>query len=277
MSMMVPIEMAAVVVLACVGIAVFLQFRYTRDCCEEGKIFNKASKDGIPVLSVENIANGNAKFVLGTKDEAEDPMFEIEGVSMKIDPSICSGDAAPTRYKKGLNIWHYASAKSLPLSTSSALAYKTMSAHRNDKKIFKSLSALTDPELFALLRQPREDLYEAVRVLHEKYSPTEADIDDLNADQPMSLDEMVLIIEEIQKHMALLPVETGLFCYHKAFKDLPYAHSSQDIERIKYLIEQKLWQFFNNREKMWTYILMALALIGGICIGIYVLSMAFGG
>lgn len=269
--------MAAIVVLVCAGIAIFQQYRYTRDCCAEGKIFNKARKDGLPVLSVENIGNGHAKFVLGTKDEEEDPMFEIGGVSMKIDPSMCSGDASPTRYVKGLNIWHYASAKSLPISTTSALAYKTMSAHRNDKKVFQSLSSLTDSELFALLKQPKEDLYGAVKVLYEKYSPTEASISPEDAEKAMALDEMVIIIEEMQKFMAALPVETGLFCYYKAFKDLPYAHSSQDIERIKYLIEQKLWAFFSNKEKMWTYILMALALLGGTSLGIYVLSMAFGG
>jgi len=276
MTTMLPMELTAVLGFVCLGAMGFLQYRYTRDCCDEGKIFNAAPKKSLPVLSIENVGNGHATFALGTKDEDEDPVFEIDGVSMKVDPSMCSGGAEPTRYKKGLNIWHYASSKFLPISSRTALAYQTIKMHRSDQKKLKMLSFLTDSELFTLLKQPRELLPDAAAVFLEKYSPTQPKVDYTEEDQEMPLDEMVIILCEMQDYMTALPVEGGLFCYHSAFKDLPYAHSSQDIQRIKYLFEQKIWEQFKDQDKMWTRILMVIALLGATGGLVYILSMAFG-
>jgi len=240
MTTMLPIELTAVIGFVCLGAMGFLQYRYTRDCCDEGKIFNAARKKGLPVLSIENVGNGHATFALGTKDEDEDPIFEIDGVSMKVDPSMCSGGAEPTRKK------------------------------------FKTLSFLTDSELFTLLKQPRELLPDAAAVFLEKYSPTQPKVDYTEEDQEMPLDEMVIILCEMQDFMTALPIEGGLFCYHSAFKDLPYAHSSQDIQRIKYLFEQKIWEQFKDQDKMWTKVIMVIALLGATGGLIYILSMAFG-
>jgi len=83
-------------------------------------------------LTVVDISTGHGKVYLGDKDEDGDPYFEIPGLPMKIDPSMCTGDAKPERYADGLNVWHFASAKALPLSVDTMLAFKTMSGHRND-------------------------------------------------------------------------------------------------------------------------------------------------
>jgi len=143
-------------------------------------------------------------------------------------------------------------------------------------KKFKTLSFLTDSELFTLLKQPRELLPDAAAVFLEKYSPTQPKVDYTEEDQEMPLDEMVIILCEMQDFMTALPIEGGLFCYHSAFKDLPYAHSSQDIQRIKYLFEQKIWEQFKDQDKMWTKVIMVIALLGATGGLIYILSMAFG-
>ena len=141
MADMIPIEWALIEGLLLAGLAAFFLFKWlgTKDLSAEGKLFAKCRSDGIPCLKVVDISTGHAKFFAGEKDEDGDPMFEIPGLPMKLDPSMCSGDCRPERYGNGLNIWNYASPKALPLSVDSILSYKTMTAHRKDKASFKAL------------------------------------------------------------------------------------------------------------------------------------------
>lgn len=278
MADMIPIEYLFVaalplIIAVCYLVTVVQSYRSFNP---EGKIFIEGRRKGLPVLSVENIANGHGWFLLGKKDQDNDPIFDLDGTGLKVDPSMCSGDAEPTRYGNGLNIWHFATSKALPISMVSALAYKTMREHRYDTAVGKHLSFLTTQELFSLMRTPRENLTHDARIFLEKYSPARMKISDTESDSQLDLVEFVTELTIMQDFFAGLPVETGFFCYHKAFKDIPYAHSSQDIERIKYLFEQKAWEQWEGRVKLMQYVIMALMMMIGGAFAIYVLSMVAG-
>jgi hypothetical protein len=289
MAEMIPMEYAligGVVGLVIIAALLFLWLG-ARSSSPEGKVYAEARAKHLPVLDVIDISTGHGKVFLGTKDDDGDPMFEIDGLPMKIDPSMCSGDASPERYSEGLNVWHFASPKALPLSVDAMLAFKTMRNHRNDKPAFLFIKDITDQELFSLVRLSKAHLKEAATIFVSKYHlkpiPSEeeenrqGDTDD--EQEPMELmtaDEFVEIVEAIKSYFAVLPVETGFYCKETAFALTPYAHSSQDIERIKYLLEQKIAEQYAGKMQMMQYVIMFVMVVG-ILIGLVAVLLVLGG
>lgn len=286
MADMIPMEYAmigGVILLGLTGLF-FALWVSGRSSSPEGKVYADARAKQLPVLDVIDISTGHGKVFLGTKDDDGDPMFEIEGLPMKIDPSMCSGDATPERYGNGLNIWHFASPKALPLSVDAMLAFKTMKQHRNDKPAFLFVKDITDQELFSLVRLSKSHLKEAAQIFVAKYHlkpiPSEQEENDdeevADPNQVMTADEFVEIIEAIKSYFAVLPVETGFYCKETAFALTPYAHSSQDIERIKYLLEQKIAEQYAGKMQMMQYVIMFVMVVG-IIIGLVAVLLVLGG
>jgi hypothetical protein len=291
MADMIPLNYALIggaIALGAIGL-LFALYMGARNNSPEGKIYADARAKQLPVLDVVDISTGHGKVFLGTKDEDGDPMFEIEGLPMKIDPSMCSGDATPERYGNGLNIWHFASPKALPLSVDAMLAFKTMKNHRLDKPAFLFVKGITDQELFSLIRLSKAHLKEAAMIFVAKYhlKPIPCDNEDgvdddgqkyADADDQKTMDaeEFVEIIEAMKSYFAVLPVETGFYCKETAFALTPYAHSSQDIERIKYLIEQKIAEQYAGKMQMMQYVIMFVMVVG-IIIGLVAVLLVLGG
>jgi hypothetical protein len=91
----------------------------------------------------------------------------------------------------------------------------------------------------------------------------------------MPHDEFIEIIEQMKSFFAGLPIETGFYCMQAAFVSLPYAHASQDTERIKYLIEQKADIKAQNTQKLMQYAFMfcmMMAALGGLVAIVLVLA-----
>lgn len=258
-----------------IGILAVL-YRNLRSNSPEASVYADARSKQLPVLDVVDMSTGHGKVYLGQKDEDGDPIFAIEGLPMKIDPSMCSGDASPTRYGNGLNIWHYASAKALPLSVDAMLSFKTMKSHRADKPAFRLLKDLTDTEVFSLLRLSKTHLQAAAETFTSKYKIPGLVLENEPA-RNMDTNEFVEVIESLKNYFATLPIETGFYCMDKAFATLPYSHSSQDIERIKYLIEQKVSAEYENRIKLMQYVVMFVMIIGIIIALVAVLLVLGGG
>ena len=276
MSDMIPIEWALIEGLVLLGAAVFFLFKWlgSKDLSAEGKIFAKCRNENLPCLKVVDISTGHARFYAGEKDEDGDPNFEIPGLPMKLDPSMCSGDCRPERYGQGLNIWNYSTPKALPLSVDSILSYKTMTANRGAKAAFKKLGSIPDNELYSLIRISKQHVRDASASYISKYEIKGLVIDD---EKPVLMEDEVFveIIEQMKSYFAALPVQTGFFCTQAAFASLPYAHSSQDIERIKYLYEQKAAEQNANNQKLIQYAFMfcmVLAALGGLVAILLVLA-----
>lgn len=286
MAEMVPIEYVMIGGIVLLGLAglFFALWLSAKNNSPEGKVYADARAQQLPVLDVIDISTGHGKVFLGTKDEDGDPIFNIPGLPMKIDPSMCSGDATPERYGNGLNIWHFASPKALPLSVDAMLAFKTMKNHRNDKPSFAYIKDITDQELFSLIRLSKTHLQEAAKIFVSKYHlkpiPSEEEEDEneeeIDENAVMSEEEFVEIIEAMKSFFAALPVETGFYCKETAFALTPYAHSSQDIERIKYLLEQKIAEQYAGKMQMMQYVIMFVMVVG-IIIGLVAVLLVLGG
>lgn len=172
----------------------------------EGKVFIKARALDLPVLSIEDPSTGRGRFILGDKDDEGSPVFMDDQFGIKIDPSFISGDASPTRYPFGLNIWHVGSTKSLPVSTNTVLAYQTMVRHRGDREEFRLLDFLPAVDLFSLLRSPREDLTHDAEIFIKQYRP-KMEAEGVRIE--ITTDEFVKLLMQMQDYFTTLPLDKG--------------------------------------------------------------------
>lgn len=265
MADMIPLEWAIIegfILLVIAGFC-FMKWQGSADTSQEGKVYSQARAEGRPVLDVVDISTGHGKVYLGEKDEDGDPYFNVPGLPMKIDPSMCTGDAKPERYANGLNVWHFASAKALPLSVDAMLSLKTMKMHRNDRPSMALLRDIPDNELFSLIRLSKGHLAIASESYIAKYKLMGVVMAG-EKKREMDINEFVEIVENMKSLFAAMPVETGFFCKHTAFADIPYAHSSQDIERIKYLLEARAEEKNANNERLMQYAFMFVMVLGAI-------------
>lgn len=277
MADMIPIEWAIIegfVLLAIAGFC-FMKWKSTADTSPEGKVYSQARAERRPVLDVVDISTGHGKVYIGDKDEDGDPYFDIPGLPMKIDPSMCTGDAKPERYADGLNVWHFASAKALPLSVDAMLSFKTMISHRNDAASSRLLKDIPDNELFSLIRLSKGQLAAAAVSYIARYK-IQAPLMSGEQKREMEINEFVEIVERLKSLFAAMPVETGFYCKHTAFSSIPYAHSSQDIERIKYLLEAKAELKNANNERLMQYVTMFVMVMAGLG-GLVAILLVLGG
>jgi len=272
--MVLPVEYLAlgigVPVIICLGVVMFLM--NLKLYAPEAFIFRKARLKNLPVLDLIDVGTGESRFIIGTKGDIDDIAFETEHYGIQVDPSLVSGNCDPSRYTKGLKIFHYCTTRWLPITPQNVLAIQTVKRIRDEK--YPDLLFLTDLELMSLLNAPRTDLkHDADRYI-EKYKPVS-----VRAEGQVSIDANGLIeqITTLQDELVQTPIDTGFFAYHHAFKDIPFAHASQDLEQLKLLIQRKVWKQFENKDKTWSYVLAVLAILGGVAVVIYVLSMAAAG
>lgn len=239
----------------------------TRSNAPEAAIFKRARKKGLPVLDITDIGTGESRFLLGKKDGVDEIAFSTGHYGIQVDPSLCSGNTDPSRYRNGLAIYHYCSTKWLPISPHNVLAIQTV---KNLRVKYPDLDFLTDLELMTLLNTPRSDLKHDSERFLEKYSPVA-----IERGTPITLTPNTLIsrVREFQDEITKTPVDTGFLAYHHAFSSIPFAHAAQDLEQLKLLIQRKTYAQFQDQIKMWNYVIMALALLGGIGVVIYVISM----
>lgn len=267
MADMIPVEWAVIEGVVLLAVAMLFLFKWigTKDASVEGKVYQKCRDENLPCLEVVDVSTGHTKVYSGEKDDDGDPMFEIDGLPMKIDPSLCSGDSRPKRHGNGLNVWTYTTPRALPLSVNSMLAYNTIIRHRNDKAAFRLLSGVPNDEMNSLLRISKSlvqevapdyiskfELKEMVLPGEEKYYENTSD----RRPTPMEINTFVEIIEQMKSYFAVLPIETGFYCMQAAFEATPYAGYSQEIERIKYIFEQKAVADAANNAKLMQYVVM---------------------
>lgn len=270
-SMVIPVEYLVigigVPVLGLMGLIMFLL--NLKLYAPEAFIFRSARLKNLPVLDLVDVGTGESRFLLGTKADIDDIAFDTGHYGIQVDPSLVSGNCDPSRYTKGLKIFHYCTTRWLPITPQNVLAIQTVKRIRDEK--YPDLLFLTDLELMSLLNAPRTDLMHDASRYIEKYRPVS-----INGDMQSHIgpDELIRQMVALQDELVQTPVDTGFFAYHHAFKDIPFAHASQDLEQLKLLIQRKVFKQFENRDKTWTYALCAVAVLGAVAVVIYVISMA---
>lgn len=278
MAAVVPVEYLYIAIGAAVVafLFVFNEKNNQRMWNPEASVFIKARKKGIDVLDLVDPGTGHARFVLGEKEEEDDPVYEKSRWGLHADPSYVDGDASPERHPNKLNIQHCSTTMTFPVSPKNVLAQRTILRHRHDRAEFRQLDFLSDRDLLVLLNSPSNNLDHDADIFIEKYQPMAIDYDEEGhkMEIPLTTNDLVDRIKEFKEYCQELNIEGGAFAYHEYFRNSPYAHSSQTTQRINYLFEEIANRKAALMDKIWTYALVAIALLGAVGVVIYVISIA---
>ncbi len=244
----------------------------------EGPLFVKARKKEIPILRVIDPGTNHARHILGDKERDDDPVYAKDMWGLHADPAYIEGDASPERHPGGLLIYNISPNVTFPISPRNVLAQHTILRHRRDLPEFADLDFLSDRDLLVLLSSPSDHLPHDAQIFTDNYKPTIVEIDE--SGQPVEVEmnaaDLVDRITAFRKYATTLPVEGGGFAYHEYFRNNPYGHSSQTTQRINHLFQRIADRKSAMADKLWTYGLIAIGLLGAVGVTIYIISLAAG-
>lgn len=245
--------------IALLGMAHYLD---NKNWMPELKDFKNARRWGLPMLDLVDMGSGYGRFLIGEKDEEGDIVFKTpEGWGMHVDPTMISGDAEPTRYPMGLDIFHYSTVDCLPISPKNVVAINTVFRIRDAE--FKKLQFLEDPELMALLNTPQNYLPDDCQIYMQKYDPE-------GLTTNLLVEYMIKFKDRLSKEL----LGEGWTCYAHAFQRIPHAYLSQDLEQLDTLNRKKYERDFWNKFDLWNKVMMGTIVIGITAVAIYIISLA---
>jgi hypothetical protein len=265
----------------------------------EAWVFKDARENEMPVLEDIDVGSHNARFILWQRDEDYHIKFETDYGSVKLDPSLTTGGAHPTRHPYGLTMHRYASLFWLPITERNALAYKKILEMRHDG-IFKELDFLADTELMQLLNTPRKNLENDVGLFLNKYEPEWQHIDNEGikyietslkgyGDNPVGeliqkaqagfglieKSDLVDMISLFQDKISRMQTQTGFFSYEDAFQNISFAHAPQDFEHAEMLMKKREAQEWLDKINLMTYASIGIIAVAIIVVGITALHYVF--
>jgi len=225
----------------------------------EWRVISTARKKNLPVLAVTVPGSGETEWILGTKDEKGDPVFDTKGqFGIQVDPNF-SGAIVPDRMKKGLKIYHYGTTLPLALDARHCMAIDT--AISTVRAQFPELAFLTDDQVNALLATPRDDLEKYCESIYQM-----AATDEVRQTVP-SASALAALIVEAQDIISRTEIPaSGMYSYAYAFKNVPTAYLSQDLHQYGMLIERKVRKQMEDLAKKYGLLMTAGIVIIGIII-----------
>jgi hypothetical protein len=246
--------------------------------CPEAKVFVKARRKGFPVLCRTDIGSGDSAFLLGKKKNPDkDIAFSDDNLpGLMVDPSLL-GETDAMHFVRGLNIFYYGSTQWMPLTTITALGFKTIKRVVSER--YKDLSFLPMQEVTELLNTKSADLLVDCDTVIGRYSPNLVDsktgevVNDSRGNPIlMTGGYLAEAITDLREELKITPIDTGLYAFQTAFIMNPISHLSQDLEQLKMLIELMLRAEYEKMLKMMPYVIMAMMLMGMVAIVIYILG-----
>lgn len=172
MSAMYPLEMVLLFAGPGYAIMVILMFVLLdlRKTAPEAFVLRKARNKNLPVMEYTSIGSENAMYVIGTKDEDGDIVFEDRTYGIKVDPGSSLSKTSPSRHRDGLNIYHFSTTSYLPLSPTTAKGLCDVEDELK-KPEYSVLSFLTAEEAVQLIDTPREERRHDIGIFIKMYKP----------------------------------------------------------------------------------------------------------
>lgn len=234
----------------------------------EGFVFRKARKKDLPALQLEDIGTGYTELIVGEKDKKGSPMFKHpkDDSIILVDPTILSA-TKPAYWGNGLYMHHYASNQYQPLNTINALALNQVV--KVQEQYYPELNFLKKRDLMAFAKMKQDNISQNVKVVIDAYRP---EWNDGTAVTEQEIVDSVISLQDRLKRTrtaADMPV-----VWDAAFAMNPVTHQAQDLGELKKLLELLIRKEMEKHFQMMTYVIMALMLLGGVAVVIYVISMA---
>lgn len=273
---------------------------------KEGFLFATARATGVPIYIDVELGTGNADFVLGEKVSPKDVMLKDEECGVKIDPSLLSKDNEPMRFSGGLDVLIYSYYNFMPQSIKNHAAFNAIEAYF--KRECPELNFLSVKEFTELISDPEHFLHHNAQIKLSKYfkvsekrnekgeiiyttprdgsspKPMQTYVRQFQTvdengqfkwiEQDLGLPDMLNMIAKARKDIAALPICGGYLAGTEAFKNNSVAYSSQHFSHALMLYKKKILDDLGKEDKLWQYGIIALMLILGTALAVYIVSVA---
>ncbi|MFA7162033.1 MAG: hypothetical protein WC083_05630 [Candidatus Methanomethylophilaceae archaeon] len=227
----------------------------------EWRTFAKARKKNLPIIAYTVHGSGETDWILGSKDEKGDPVFDTSGqFGIQVDPKF-SGEIVPDRLQKGLRIYHYGTTTPLALDGRHCMAIQTCITMVRDE--YPQLQFLTNDQVLALLNTARDDLARYCESIYEMAATAAVEA---NVHSAEALTNLIIAAQDLTAKTEI--PGSGFFSYAFAFKNTPTAYLSQDLHQYGLLIERKVRKQMDDISKKYAMILVfafgaLMIIIGG--------------
>ena len=271
---------------------------------KEGFLFATARKKGQAVYIDAELGSEVADFVLGEKKNPKDVVLKDEESGIKVDPSLLDQYARPMRFPGGLDIYINSFYNFMPQTIRNHAAFKAIKQYFDTQ--CKELNFLSVKEFVELISDPEHYLERNCLIKLNKYfklrEMKDADGNTLQdrdgqtrftyvrqfqvidektktakwIEQDISLPMMIQLIAKARQDISVLPVLGGLLAGNEAFKYNSVSYSSQHLGHVLMLYYTKMMDELKAKVDLLTYGIVALMILIGGAVCIYVISMAFG-
>jgi hypothetical protein len=281
----------------------------------EGFMFAKARKSGTAIFIDAELGSDNADFALAEKPSPKDVVLKDEESGIKVDPSMLDSNCRPLRFKGGLDVYIYTYYNFMPQTIRNHAAFAAINEYYNSESC-RDLRFLSIKEFVELVSDPEHYLERNALIKLNKYFKIEEKKDKSGdteyrdtekkvpiytyvrryedwieeyadngvvvprhlglVEQDISLPGMIQAISRARNDISTLPVMGGLIAGTEAFKYNSVAYSSQHLGHVLMLYEQKIRDAMKGMFDMLTIGIVALMILCGTGLCIYIISMAFG-
>lgn len=283
---------------------------------QEGFLFATARKKGLGVYIDAELGSEVAEFVLAEKASAKDVVLKDEESGIKVDPGLLSAEARPMRFPRGLDVYIYSYYNFMPQTIRNHAAFQaikhyfdTQCKELNFLSVKEFVELISDPEHYlernSLIKLNKyfklapkmeikknelgQDVTVQATVINDQgeqvpkytYVRQFQTIDETTGmakwmEQDISLPDMLQLIAKARRDVSILPVLGGLLAGNEAFKHNSVPYSSQHLGHVLMLYYTKMMDELKAKVDLLTYGIVALMILIGGAVCIYVISMAFG-
>jgi hypothetical protein len=307
--LLVIILISIVVVIFLLGKTIAGYLRYGK----EGFLFAIARKNGQDVFLDCELGSDNGEFILAEKASPKDVVLKDEESGIKVDPSMLSSDSRPIRCPGGLNIFIYSFYNFMPQTIRNHAAFKAIKDYFDTKcpelnflTVKEFVELISDPEHFldrnatvklnkyfkiAERRTAEGDIEFAVDkngntiigddgkplpkyTYVRRFEVTGPDGQKKLVEQDIDLPRMLLLLAQARHDVSTLPIMGGLLAGNEAFKYNSVSYSSQHLGHVLMLYYTKMMDEMKGRIDILTYGIVALMILVGGGVGVYIASMA---
>jgi hypothetical protein len=271
---------------------------------KEGFLFATARRQGKAVYIDAELGSDIAEFVLSEKVNPKDVVLKDEESGIKVDPSLLDSYSKPMRFPGGLDVYIYSYYNFMPQSVRNHAAFATIKIYFDTK--CRELNFLSIKEFIELISDPEHYLERNALIKLNKYFKVSEQRDkDGNVvmmqdgqtpkltyvrqflaidpdtkqekwiEQDISLPQMIQLISTARKDISVLPIMGGLLAGNEAFKYNSVAYSSQHMGHVLMLYYTKLVDEMKGKIEILTYGIVALMILIGGGVAIYIISQAF--
>lgn len=231
-----------------------------------------AKKKNLPIIEVIDSTGTEDEF-LGLTSKGDDTVYKkYKNIALHIVPSLFGAKTPSSITKDGIRKYRYFFNFHFPVDFRGAFSLTAIKNHIRDN--YPNFDIIADDlTVIRILFTDASDLYDDLKRLIQISSnknvnkKSEKQIED-------DIKQIMTDIEKIKIELPNIDIPSGYYNLAEGMSLIPISVTGQDIMRYGLLSKAQEHRKLNDSDikKQWIYIYMALALLGGVAVVMYVIS-----